>query len=240
MTETARPRRRILSRLLLVLLLSGSTYVAMRLGYLPQRFSPFPPISLDTQPAWFVDTRLAALRLDRPLCEAVLKEPHIDAAAITDQPYKNGCGWQNAVRFSRVGGARLGAEKLTCEMAAALALWVEHEVQPLAKAAFGEGVASIGDMGIYDCRNILGNPLMKNIRSQHATANAIDISGFTLEGGRQISILRDWSGKGKEAQFLKDVHRGACRYFRVALGPEYNAAHKNHFHFDRGAFSRCK
>jgi hypothetical protein len=26
----------------------------------------------------------------------------------------------------------------------------------------------------------------------------------------------------------------------VALGPEYNAAHKNHFHVDRGAFSRCK
>jgi hypothetical protein len=78
------------------------------------------------------------------------------------------------------------------------------------------------------------------VRSQHATANAIDISGFTLDGGRQISILRDWTSKGPEAAFLKEVHHRACRYFRVALGPEYNAAHKNHFHFDRGAFSRCK
>jgi len=240
MTSPARPKRRLFARLFLVLLIAATTFVAMRLGYIPQRFSPFSPIALDTQPTWFVDTRLAALRLDRPLCEAVLKQPHIDAAAIPDQPYKNGCGWQNAVSFSKAGGARIGAEKLTCEMAAALALWIEHEVKPLAQSTFGARVATIGDMGIYDCRNILGNPLMKNVRSQHATANAIDISGFTLDGGRQITILRDWTGKGPEAAFLKEVHRRACRYFRVALGPEYNAAHKNHFHFDRGAFSRCK
>lgn len=240
MTSPARPRRRLVARLFLVLLLAGTFLAAMRLGWLPQRFSPLPPISLDAPPTWFVDSRLAALRLDRPLCEAVLKEPHIDAVAVPDQPYKDGCGWQNAVRFSQVGGARLGADKLTCEMAAAMALWMEHEVQPLAETMLGARVTSIGNMGLYGCRNILGNPLMKNIRSQHATANAIDISGFTLEGGKQISILREWSGKGKEATFLKEVHRRACRYFRVALGPEYNAAHKDHFHFDRGAFSRCK
>jgi hypothetical protein len=240
MTSQTRKKSRFLARLLLIILLAGAYFGAMRLGWIPQRFSPFPPISLDAPPSWFVDSRLAALRLDRPLCDAVLKEPYIDAVAIADQPYKDGCGWQNSVRFSKAGGARIGAEKLTCEMAAALSLWIEHDVQPLAQSMFGARVASIGNMGIYDCRNIVGNPLMKNIRSQHATANAVDISGFTLEGGKQISVLRDWPGKGREAKFLKDVHQRACRYFRVALGPEYNAAHKNHFHFDRGAFSRCK
>lgn len=240
MTTTARPKRRVFARLLLALLLLGAAFLALRFGYVPQRFSPFPPISLAEPPTWFVDTRLAALRLDRPLCEAVLEQPHIDAVAVPDQPYKNGCGWQNAVSFSQAGGARIGAERLTCEMAAAMALWVEHDVQPLAQKMFGAKVQSIGDMGIYDCRNILGNPLMKNVRSQHATANAIDISGFTLDGGKQISVLRNWSGDTPESAFLKEVHRRACRYFRVALGPDYNAAHKNHFHFDRGAFSRCK
>jgi hypothetical protein len=239
MTAPARPKR-LFSRLLLLLLIAGTAYAAMRLGFLPQRLSPFPPISLEERPEWFLDTRLAALRRDRPLCEAVLKGPHIDAASIPDSPFKNGCGWQNAVRFQTVGGARLGADRMTCEMAAALALWVEHDVQPLAQSLLGERVTSIGDMGTYDCRNILGNAMLKNVRSQHATANAIDVSGFTLAGGRQISILKDWSGKGPEARFLKEVHGRACRYFRVALGPEYNAAHKNHFHFDRGAFSRCK
>jgi hypothetical protein len=32
----------------------------------------------------------------------------------------------------------------------------------------------------------------------------------------------------------------ACKYFRVAIGPEFNAAHWNHLHLDRGVFERCK
>ena len=27
---------------------------------------------------------------------------------------------------------------------------------------------------------------------------------------------------------------------RVAVGPDYNAAHWNHFHLDRGMFTRCQ
>jgi hypothetical protein len=26
----------------------------------------------------------------------------------------------------------------------------------------------------------------------------------------------------------------------VAIGPEFNAAHRDHLHFDRGIFTRCK
>ena len=34
------------------------------------------------------------------------------------------------------------------------------------------------------------------------------------------------------AQFLRAVHRSACRTFGTVLGPEANAAHNNHFHLD--------
>jgi len=240
MTDTRRPKRRIPSLLLLALLLGASLFGAMRLGFLPQRWSPFPPITLAERPEWFVDTRLSALRRDRDLCDAVLKSPYIDAVSVPDNPYKNGCGWVNAVKFQKAGGAVVGAPKMTCEMAAAMALWIEHEVQPLAQSYFKERVTQVADMGIYDCRNILGSKYLTNVRSQHATANAIDIAGFKLESGRRISILKNWDSNGPESEFLKEVHRRACRYFRVAIGPEYNALHKNHFHFDRGAFSRCK
>jgi hypothetical protein len=121
-------------------------------------------------------------------------------------------------------------------MAAALTLWVAHELQPAATAAFGEPVESISDMGSYSCRNIEG----RRLGSEHALANAIDISGFTLRGGRQISVLDHWKGSGPEAKFLRRVHHGACRYFRVTLGPDYNPAHANHFHFDRGIFRVCR
>ncbi len=239
MSEKPR-RRRPLSWFLLLVLIAVTCAAGFRFGIISQRFSPFPPITLDERPEWFVDSRLATLKRDRSLCDAVLKAPHIDATPVADKPYKDGCGWINSVRFQKLGGARLGAERLTCDMAAGLTLWMTHDVQPLAKELLGSSVASVADMGTYDCRNILGSKYLSKVRSQHATANAIDIGGFTLADGRRISVLRNWAGNSAEARFLKEVHKRACRYFRVALGPEFNAAHKNHFHFDRGAFSRCK
>lgn len=209
-------------------------------GLVPQRYSPFPPISLEQRPGWFVDLRLAMLRFDSDLCRSVLKAPHIDATPVAEVPIRNGCGLINGVRFSSAGGARLGVDKITCEMAATLTLWIEHEVQPAAVAHFGKRVSSIEDMGTYDCRNIVGSTFFSHRRSQHATANAIDLAGFTLEDGRRISVLKDWNGKGAEAQFLRDIHASACSYFRVALGPEYNESHKNHFHLDRGLGWICR
>jgi len=38
--------------------------------------------------------------------------------------------------------------------------------------------------------------------------------------------------KTKESAFLKRLHKGACRIFGTALGPELNEPHRNHFHFD--------
>ena len=98
MTSPARPKRRLLARLFLALLIAATMFVAMRLGYIPQRLSPFSPISLDTQPSWFVDTRLAALRLDRPLCEAVLKQPHIDAVGCCGRQGLHVAGHADKVR----------------------------------------------------------------------------------------------------------------------------------------------
>jgi hypothetical protein len=230
---------RTVYRVVLALLITFSIIAAFWFGLVPQRLSPFSPISLETR-QWFVEPRLSALRYDPALCQSVLKAPHIDASPIPDNPIKNGCGWINAVRFSSTGGAKIGVENLTCEMAAAVTLWVEHEVQPLAMETFGKRVTSLGDMGTFDCRNIVGNPFWKGVRSQHATANALDISSFTLEDGHQISVLRDWKDKGAEGKFLHEAHRRACRYFRVTLGPEFNEAHRNHFHLDRGILWTCK
>ena len=43
-----------------------------------------------------------------------------------------------------------------------------------------------------------------------------------------------------KAVFLRQVHSGACRGFRAVLGPDYNAAHRNHFHLDRGPYQACR
>ena len=114
--------------------------------------------------------------------------PHIDAQPIADSPIRNGCGWINAVRMSTAGGVRAGFDKLTCEAAAALALWLEHDLQRVAQEHFGQRVTAVQSFGTYSCRDIIGNALWKGWRSQHATANAVDIGGFTLADGRRISV----------------------------------------------------
>jgi hypothetical protein len=227
---------RALSGLLTVLVLLGLGGVAaLWAGLVPKEISPLAPLSLEQRDQWFVDFKLAGLRRDPEACISVLDPSHIDASPVPDRPIEEGCGWTNAVGFSQVGGARLNANPLTCEMAAGVALWVMHEVQPAARAAFGQNVASIEEMGTYSCRDIAG----RGRRSAHATANAIDISAFRLEDGRRISVLRHWKGEGAEADFLRRVYDRACRYFRVTLGPDYDAAHADHFHFDRSGVWAC-
>lgn len=174
------------------------------------------------------------------MCAKTLKAPYIEAEPISDTSFKDGCGWTNGVRLASAGGVRASFDKVTCEAAIALALWLEHDVQRLATELLGERVASIQSLGSYACRNIRGNSIWRNVRSQHAYANAIDIGGFVLKSGRVISIRRHWKGDGTEARFLRASHQRACSYFRVVLGPDYNAAHHDHFHLDRGPLSRCK
>ena len=235
-----RKRRLRIGRFLLLFLLLGGIGLAFRQGLVPARYSPLPALDLENPTALLIDWQLAELRHDAELCSRVLVPPHIEAVPIGDNPLRKGCGWTNSVRVSSLGGARLPVDKLSCQTAAALALWMAHEVQPLAESMLGQRVASVQHMGTYSCRNIVGNPFWKDVRSEHATANAIDISGFTLENGEKLSVLGDWRRKGQNARFLRAVHERACRYFRVALGPEFNRAHRDHFHYDRGFLSTCR
>ncbi|MGH6866953.1 MAG: extensin family protein [Methyloceanibacter sp.] len=226
-----------LSKILLSLLFfAGATFAAFWSGIVPQALSPLSPLSLDKGDQWFVDLRLAALRRDPTLCRSILKQPYVNAIPVADNPPENGCGWANSFEFSEIGGARISVRPLTCEMAAALALWARYELQPAAMAIFGHPVVKIDHLGTYSCRNIEG----KNRRSEHASADAIDISDFTLRDGRKISVLHHWRSARLEATFLRRIQRAACRYFRVTLGPEYNAAHADHLHFDRSVFWSCR
>src|SRR5438105_10673517 len=225
-----RRRPRVLRTILLVLLLGGLAF-AFRQRLVPAALNPLPALDLGRANPWLVDWRLAAMKYNPDLCRRVLVAPHIDAQPIADSPLRDGCGWTNAVRMSQAGGVRAGFDKVTCEAATALALWLEHDLQQVAQEVLGQRVTAVQSFGTYSCRNIIGNPLWKAWRSQHATANAVDIGGFTLADGRQISVRGHWHGSGPESRFLKAAHGGACRYFRVVLGPDYNAAHHDHFHF---------
>jgi hypothetical protein len=73
-------------------------------------------------------------------------------------------------------------------------------------------------MGAYSCRNMIGDSKWTNLRSQHALANAIDISGFKLADGRVITVAKDYKGNGTEAL----PARGA--YARLHIFPRRHRA----------------
>ena len=237
---TTKKRHSRVPRITLLVLVLGGLAFAFRQGLVPAALNPLPALDLGGANPWLVDWRLAAMKYNPDLCRRVLVAPHTDAQPIADSPVRDGCGWTNAVRLSQAGGVRAGFDKVTCEAATALALWLEHDLQDVAQAIMGQRVTSVQSYGTYSCRNIIGAKFWKSRRSEHATANALDIGAFTLADGRSISVRGQWHGDGVEARFLRAAHDSACRYFRVVLGPDYNAEHHDHFHLDRGVGWLCR
>ncbi len=227
---------------LLLFVLLVSFVLAVRAGYVPARYSPFAPVDLADPSGWFIDWRLSTLDDDRNACRRLLRPPHIVAEPVAALHGRGGCGWSNGFRVARAGGVRLSPHlRMTCPLAAALALWLEHRVQPAAKKYLGTRVTALHHVGGYSCRNIRGSiGRYFDILSEHAKANAIDITGFSLANGARVSVQRDWPRKGPKAAFLRTVHDSACGFFRVTLGPDANKLHRDHFHLDRGFLRACR
>jgi hypothetical protein len=95
--------------------------------------------------------------------------------------------------------------------------------------------------------------------SEHALANAIDISDFILASGERIAVIDSWRSDNPplpvpnldrtssstasmqrvsvrlddpERAFLKSVHDDACGVFGTVLGPGADEVHKSHLHLD--------
>lgn len=204
----------------------------------PDRWNPWAVLRIDETPHWLTRYKLSRLSAEPGLCAAVLEKAAMRWQPVPDRVTAPGCGFSNAVRIERTQVQVGPAFTLSCRAAVSLALWEQHVLAPAAAQHLRSPVVRLEHFGSYACRNV--NHAQAARRSQHATADALDIAGFTTANGRRISIVRDWNGNGPEARFLHEVHRGACAFFDGVLGPEYNAAHRDHLHFDRGPWRACR
>lgn len=138
------------------------------------------------------------------------------------------CGIDEAVRLRSVSGVTLSqAALMNCRTAKALKRWTEKAAKPALRKK-GGGLASYRVAAHYACRTRNNQPGARI--SEHGKGNAIDISGFTLRDGTQLTVLRDWgSGNGRA---LREMHRKACGPFGTVLGPNADRFHRDHFHFD--------
>ena len=188
------------------------------------------------------DSRVVdAVRNDLATCEAAL-----NAAGVVFKQVANvqegQCGYQDAIEV-KASLADLtpnpGAPKnlpMTCDLAARLHMWERHVVIPAAEKYLGSPVSEIKAFGTFQCRNVADTDKL----SEHAYAKAADIASFVLADGREISVLDDFYGKDAKGDFLREVRQRACDLFDVTLGPDYNEAHKNHFHVDVGGDHACR
>ena len=167
---------------------------------------------------------------DARVCLGELKATAIRFAALPNQSFGGGCRTIDTVKLMDFGIPTTNLGAMTCPLASNFAAWARHAVRPAAKLYLGSAVARIETFGTYSCRSVGGGRAGK--LSQHAFGNAVDISAFILKDGRRVSVLSGWHGDSAEQQFLRRLHQSACKRFGTVLGPDYNGAHANHFHFD--------
>lgn len=161
---------------------------------------------------------------------------------LPDKYYGAGCSTLDTVQLSALHSdhANLSVSNLgpvTCPLANTFAAWARYGVDRAARVVLGSPLRRIETFGSYNCRDVAGT----NRLSAHATANAIDVSAFDLADGRRISVEADWNGgTPAEKEFLRIIHKSACKRFGTVLGPDYNSAHQNHFHLEESSGSFCR
>ncbi len=153
-----------------------------------------------------------------------------------------GCSTKNTVSLNAMRGDRSQFEvtnlgTISCPVANTFAAWSRFGVDRAARQILGSPIERIETMGSYSCRNVAGT----GRRSAHSTADAVDVAAFVLKDGRRISLSNGWkSSDPREREFLRTVHKSACKRFGTVLGPDYNSAHRDHFHLERGDGSFCR
>lgn len=176
------------------------------------------------------------------MCLAELGSQKALFAPLPDKYYGAGCSTLGSVSLASLDGdsgqfALSNLGPVACPLANTFAGWARYGVDRAARQILGSPLVRIETMGSYSCRNVAGS----GRRSAHATAEAIDVAGFVLADGRTVSVVGDWSGGDpREREFLRVVHESACKRFGTVLGPEYNAAHRDHFHVELGGGGFCR
>lgn len=213
-----------------LLVLAGAAAALTARAWLAEHpeHNPWAPLDLRHPSGWATAAKLRALADDVPACRAVLERSQL-AHTVLPAAGEGACVRPDRTRLDAYPFSP-DRPVTTCAVGIALQLWQRDVLEPAAEELFESGIARVEHLGAFSCRRLYGRG--SGPWSEHATGNAVDIAGFVLEDGTRISVLEDWPSGGVKAGFLRRVRDGACRSFSTVLGPDYNAAHADHFHLD--------
>ncbi len=193
-----------------------------------------------TQPSAPVQT--AAQAKEARQCLAELDQTGSPYRNLPDRYFGAGCQRVNGVQLDAVRGddaqfALTNLGPMTCPLAAKFIGWARFGVDRAAREILDSPLERIETFGSYSCRNVAGTAR----RSAHSRAEAVDVAAFVLADGRRISVKTGWNeGTREERRFLRTIQQSACKRFGTVLGPEYNAAHEDHFHLELRGGSFCR
>jgi hypothetical protein len=124
-----------------------------------------------------------------------------------------------------------------CAMASMLPVWL-GQVDGYLWSRLNTRLKSISVGTSFMCRDRrTGEP--NDTLSEHAFADAMDVTSFTLQNGKTISVSSNWMPADDEnGRMLRFTHNAACSLFMTTLGPEANALHHDHFHIDMGCHGK--
>ena len=172
-------------------------------------------------------------------CHIELARERVACRALPDRRFENGCSAIGAVQLQDVGTPTTKLGAMTCPLARQYARWVREVVQPAASRILETSVSRVETFGTYSCRPV--NNQAGARLSEHGSSNAVDIASFVLGNGRRVTVLDGWNGTDERVRrFLRTIHRQGCERFSVGLGPDSDALHYNHLHFDVGQSRACR
>jgi hypothetical protein len=172
-------------------------------------------------------------------CLAEMRRAGVRFDPLPDRDFGGGCLAFASVKLTDIGVPTTNLTAMTCPLARTFAAWVRNGIAPAARVYFATELVRVESFGSYSCRNV--NGAQAGRRSEHASANAVDIAAFVLADGRRISIKGDWHSPDPQVRtFLRTIHASACKRFRTVLSPDYNALHADHLHLDMGRGPYCR
>lgn len=145
--------------------------------------TPEPP------PAW-TEAEIAAAKAE---CDKLTKGLSVEMRYVP--PIRQGqCGAAQPVEVKSLGSGQkvtlVPPAIMNCRMVAMLTRWIDTSVQPKAKAMLGRPIVRLTNASAYVCRNRYNAKDQK--LSEHAKANALDVSGFVTSDGREIAVAEFW------------------------------------------------
>lgn len=206
----------------------------------PSHWNPLRDLKVTAPVTPVTGYQLNRALADETQCRAALAEAGATFAPMDDLIVDDNCGIAGRGELSRLVSSRLETVETSCTTTLRLALWEHHVVQPAARELLGTDVTRLRHLGSYNCRRMRTAQGQTSGWSSHARADSIDIVGFDLADGQRLTLLSDWQGSGAQAAFLRRVGQGACDWFRVVLGPDFNRLHADHFHLQGPGWGFCR